>query len=111
MSRREEKKPYRLLPGKTHRVPNPEFVQDANDPEESHVVAKAGDEVMLTDEQYKSFKDKFAPLSSQGADIRDLEDVKLEAAKVETSKTGQPTDPNKLAAGTIPTVPANVKPS
>lgn len=96
-----ERKNYKLLPGKTHRVPNPNYIEGKDDAAtESHVQAKEGDIVQLTDEQYKSFKDKFIPVGSDASSVRDRDAEELETAKVQAAKTGQMVDPNKaIVAG------------
>lgn len=98
-----KKNPYRLLPGKFHRVPNPDFREGKDEPEASHVVASGdnNDTVWLTDEQYKSFKDKFRPISSDGSELRDQDAADLEAAKLKTLKTGEPTNPNEKTPAII----------
>lgn len=96
MARKDDRKPYRLKPGKTHRVPNPNYVEGKDDAAtESHLIASEGDIVYLNDEQFKSFRDKFAPISTDSTDVRDDDDATLEAAKVAAAKTRQNINPNK----------------
>lgn len=49
-------KQYILTKG-THRYPNPEYVEGESQPSESHIVAQAGDTVLLTDDAFEAFKD------------------------------------------------------
>lgn len=108
--------PYRLIMG-THQVPNPNFQQDKDDPVESHVTAKVGDIVHLNEDQFKAFKHKFRPVSTEGTDTRDADAQELEDAKVQAALTGQTVDPNKLGkaedpfaaarAGSVPTKAGN----
>lgn len=88
-----DKKPYRLMTG-THRVPNPSFDQKSDDPETSHVLAQEGDIVYLTDDQYKSFKDKFRPTESEGTEIKDGDEAEFTAAKLKAAATGEMVNPN-----------------
>jgi len=87
-----EKKKYRLIRG-THRVPNPDFVE-GSDAEESHKIAEVGDIIWLTDDQFKAFKDKFAPLGSDATDVRDEDQEELDNAKIEAARTGENVNPN-----------------
>lgn len=109
-----EKKPYRLTRG-THRMPNPNFVQDRDDPEsESHVVAQVGDTCFLNDDQYKAFKDKFSPIATDSTDVKDADVAELDAAKLAAVATGQNIDPNKPIAPQIAKAPdpfANARPA
>jgi hypothetical protein len=84
---------YRLKRG-THQIPNPDYDPTSSQPVASHVVAVAGDVVDLTDEQFKSFHDRFVPLSSESAEVRDDNDEALENAKRVAARTGEPQDPN-----------------
>src|SRR3954470_18644606 len=90
-----ETKPYRLMDGE-HRMPNPNFLQDVTDPVESHIVVRAGEICELTDEQFKSFKHKFAPLGSNAVGVRDADAKQLEDAKTLAALTKQNVDPNTL---------------
>ena len=94
MAKRETKN-YRLLRG-THRVVNPDF-KAGDPPETSHRIAEKGDLVPLSDEQFKAFKDKFAPVDTDGTDIRDADDAQLEEAKAKAVRTGQTVNPNETA--------------
>jgi hypothetical protein len=88
------KSKYRLVKG-THMVPRPTFVQDKDPTEESHALANEGDVVELTDEQFKSFGDKFAPIGEDAVELRDDQTANLNQAKLEAAKTGQTVNPNK----------------
>lgn len=102
MARNDERKAYRLKPGKSHRVPNPDYVEGKDDAAtESHKIATEGDIVYLNDEQFKSFRDKFTPVSTDSTDVRDDDDATLAAAKVAAAKTGQNINPNKPLEGQV----------
>ena len=92
-------KPYRLIRG-THSFPNPDYTEGVDDPVESHKVAKVNDIVELNAEQYKSFKDKFRPITTEGTDIRDAEDNAFEQAKARAALTGENQNPNVPAPAT-----------
>jgi len=89
-------KRYRLVSNKDHRVPNPDYVEGKSDPIESHVTAKKGDIVSLTDEQFKAFKDKFVPVDNAATSTRDTDADALLAAQQIAEETGENVDPNTL---------------
>lgn len=104
-----ETKPYRLTSGE-HRMPNPNFQQDVSDPVESHTVVQAGEICELTDEQFKAFKHKFAPLGSNATDVRDADRQQLENAKTLAALTKQNVDPNTLTPDKFAAARAGVVP-
>jgi hypothetical protein len=87
-------KPYKLKPGCTHWVPNPDHDPESESPETSHLEAKEGDTVYLTDAQFATFKDKFTPVSSASSEVRDQDDEKLTTAKQTAACTGTSVNPN-----------------
>jgi hypothetical protein len=86
-------KAYRLTKG-THSVPNPSYNADTDEPEQSHKDAQVGDVVMLNDDQFRAFRDKFVPVESEATDVRDADTKKLADAKAQAAKTGQNVNPN-----------------
>jgi hypothetical protein len=89
------KKAYKLTFG-THRDPNPDFHPDSvMMPEMSHVVRNVGDIVMLTDDQYRAFKDRFTPADEGATSTADADKEVLENAKKVAAATGEMVDPNK----------------
>jgi len=90
-------KEYKLVRGK-HRIVNPNFKEGVDDGETSHILLPLGSKVMLTDAQFKAFKDRFQPVSSASSEVRDLDLKELEDAKELAIKTGSTIDPNKSLA-------------
>ena len=89
------KKPYRLTFG-THKHPNPDFQPDSvMMPELSHLTAQVGDIVMLTDDQYKAFRDRFVPADEKADAVASADKEAFESAKKVAAATGQMVDPNQ----------------
>jgi hypothetical protein len=90
-------KKYKLIKG-IHYVPRPDHNAENDSPEDSHVVAKVGDYVDLTDAQFASLSDKFIPIDNDATEVRDANNAKLADAKIAAAISGQDIDPNKPIA-------------
>jgi hypothetical protein len=93
----DTRKLYKLTRGE-HRHPNPEYDPAmVNTQEVSHFVIGVGDKVMLTDAQFKAFKDKFEPCEADASGVRDGYAAELDQAKKQAATTGQTVNPNPVA--------------
>lgn len=102
MASPRDTKMYKLMRGE-HRIPNPSYDPTLHQPDESHVTIEAGENVALTDDQFRAFSDKFVPAESAASSVRDEDDQRFEQAKmIAKANPGQPINPNTLPKGGAP---------